>query len=139
MSTLKKDLNDFSTALRHFHSGLLELTRLEYEIRTKTKPNAFTLFHLVTQEPSFQWLRPLSGLMATLDEVTDAKAPLGSPQVRDLERAISELFSPLEPKYGEFRLEYERFKSDARVRQTERIWREKLLELRGKYLEGDLN
>ena len=139
MSTLKQDLIGFSTALRHFHSSLLDLTRLEYEQRSGTKPNAFTLFNLVMSEPSFQWLRPLSGLMATLDEVIDAKAPLGTPQVRDLERAVSELFSPLEPKYADFRGNYERLKFEARVRQTESVWREKLLELRGKYLEGELN
>jgi len=139
MSTLKADLIAFSTALRHFHSSLLDLTRLEYEQRTDTKPNAFTLFNLVMQEPSFQWLRPLSGLMATLDEVIDAKATLGNPQVRDLERAVSELFSPLEPRFADFRSNYERFKFEPRVRQTERVWREKLLELRGKYLEGELN
>lgn len=139
MSTLKQDLIGFSTALRHFHSSLLDLTRLEFEQRSGTQPNAFTLFNLVMGEPSFQWLRPLSGLVATLDEVIDAKAPLGNPQVRDLERAIGELFSALEPKYAEFRNEYGRFKNDPRVRQTEGVWRGKLLELRSKYLEGELN
>lgn len=139
MSQVRHDLLELAKHLRHFHSAMLDQATLEYQHKAGQKPNPFELFNLVTSHPDFQWLRPLSGLMATLDEVIDSKALLSSPHIRDIDRAIAELFSPLEPQFKEFRVGYTRVKTVSKVQETEAQWRNALSKLRKDYLEGELN
>ena len=75
----------------------------------------------------FQWLRPLSGLMATLDEVLDAKdTTLTERNVSDVRQALGLLFSDADTRFADFRAGYIRAKGDLRVRETEAKWRELL-------------
>ncbi|MBB6099142.1 hypothetical protein HNR42_002578 [Deinobacterium chartae] len=122
-SDVRKDLNRLATALRRFHLALLEHTKSDYERQFGKIDGPFTLFNLVIGDPHFQWLRPLSGLMATLDEVIDSKTELGEANIRDVERALAELFSPLDPRFEEFRRFYGRYRLEADVQRTEAAWR----------------
>lgn len=63
-------LRDILLAL---HSVLLSYQKHEYELDNKpiTSPNEY--FGLVTSHPSFEWLRRLSELLASLDEFVDGK------------------------------------------------------------------
>ena len=117
-------LKDLATALRHFHAALLDFTREEYEREHGRIDGPFTLFGLVLNDPHFQWLRPLSGLMATLDEVIDSKDLLSERNVYDVRTALGSLFSPLDTNFTEFRDGYERARHLSRVQDTERRWRE---------------
>jgi hypothetical protein len=77
-------LNDLAQALRSTHSTLLEVVKKEYESVHGTIKGPFAYFQLVTNDPLFQWLRPLSGMMASLDDLLDNK--------RDLKPSDAELF-----------------------------------------------
>ena len=68
-------------------------------------------------------MRPLSGLMATLDEVTDSKQELTERHVDDVRQALGLLVGGLDPQFAEFRGGYTRAKADPRVRETEGRWR----------------
>lgn len=139
MNTLRQDLIDLAKQLRTFHLALLDQVKYAYQAKTGTKPSPFELFNLVLNHEDFQWLRPLSRLMATLDEMIDSKGPLTTNDLRQIESSLYGFFSPLEPAYTDFRREHARMKSEARVSETELAWRTRLAELRKTYLEDGLN
>ncbi|MHA0042617.1 hypothetical protein [Deinococcus sp. PEB2-63] len=114
-------------ALRHFHSALLDVAKGEYEFMNGPVKGPFELYSLVMNHPQFQWLRPLSGLMATLDEVLDAKdTTLTERNLTDVRQALGLLFAETDTRFAEFRGGYARARGDARVRETEAKWRELL-------------
>jgi len=72
------------------HGALLEVTRRDYERDYGRVGDAATLLKLVTTEPAFAWLRPLTAAIA------DADALLASPDfdpdhLRVLVQAITQL------------------------------------------------
>ncbi|MFD2609332.1 hypothetical protein ACFSR9_07780 [Deinococcus taklimakanensis] len=114
-------------ALRGFHSALLDFAKGEYEFLHGPVKGPFELYSLVMNHEGFQWLRPLSGLMATLDEVLDAKdTTLTERNVSDVRQALGLLFSDADTRFADFRAGYTRAKGDLRVRETEAKWRELL-------------
>lgn len=120
-------LNALVPALRHFHSALLDFAKGEYEFLHGPVGSPFELYSLVMNHPDFQWLRPLSGLMATLDEVLDARdKTLTGQNVTDVRAALGLLFSDSDTRFADFRAGYTRAKGDLRVRETEARWREVL-------------
>jgi hypothetical protein len=137
---IRARLNALSKALRQFHSALLDVAKSEYEFREGRIDGPFALYSLVMNHPSFQWLRPLSGLMATLDEVTDSKASLSERNVQDVQQALGALMggqnsggtdsgrtdSGTDVQFADFRAGYTRASTDARVKSTEAAWRELL-------------
>ena len=125
-SEIRTRLNALATALRHFHSALLNVAKSEHEFREGRIDGPFALYSLVMNHPGFQWLRPLSGLMATLDEVTDSKADLTTRNVQDVTQALNALMHGDDPQFADFRAGYARASSDAKVTATEARWREAL-------------
>lgn len=123
-ATTRTHLKSLATALRHFHAALLDFARGEYEAQEGAIGGPFVLWNLVMNDPHFQWLRPLSGLMATLDEVIDSKELLSERNVQDVRQALGSLFSPIDTRFSEFRAGYERARHLPRVRETEARWRE---------------
>ncbi|MFC6591804.1 hypothetical protein ACFP81_07110 [Deinococcus lacus] len=127
---IRRKLTSLAAALRQFHSALLDVARSDYEFAHGKVQNPFELFNLVTTHPDFQWLRPLSGLMATLDEVTDEKGLiLTERHVNDVEHALGLLFAESDTRFQEFRQGYARAAQDPKVRETEGRWREVLSSL----------
>lgn len=125
-SEIRTRLNALATALRHFHSALLDVAKSEHEFREGRIDGPFALYSLVMNHPGFQWLRPLSGLMATLDEVTDSKADLTERNVQDVTQTLNMLMQGDEAQFADFRSGYARASSDAKVMATETRWREAL-------------
>lgn len=124
-ATIRRRLKSLATALRQFHSALLEKAREDYEFMNGPVSSPYELFNLVTGHPDFQWLRPLSGLMATLDEVLDTKdLTLTGQHVRDVEHALAVLFSTTEPQFAEFRGGYDAAKERPAVAEADARWRE---------------
>ena len=119
-------LSALATALRHFHSALLDVTRSDYEFREGRIDGPFALYSLVMNHPHFQWLRPLSGLMATLDEVIDSKEALGGRQLQDVKQALGLLLGGTDTRFADFRAGHAAASHDPRVRETEARWRELL-------------
>ncbi len=107
-------------ALRHFHSALLDVAKSDYEFLHGKISSPFTLYNLVTGDPAFQWLRPLSGLMSTLDEVTDQKgAVLTERHLQDVRQAYALLFSGTDTRFSAFKEGYEKARHDPQVKATE--------------------
>ncbi len=125
-SEIRTRLNALATALRHFHSALLDVAKSEHEFREGHIDGPFALYSLVMNHPGFQWLRPLSGLMATLDEVTDSKADLTERNVQDVTQTLNMLMQGDGAQFADFRSGYARASSDANVAATETRWREAL-------------
>ncbi|WP_104989826.1 hypothetical protein [Deinococcus sp. NW-56] len=126
-AAVRTRLTALATALRHFHSALLDFAKGEYEFLHGPVKGPFELYSLVINHPSFQWLRPLSGLMATLDEVLDAKDTTLTPQnVADVRQALGLLFAETDTRFADFRAGYARARGETRVRETEARWRETL-------------
>ena len=119
-------LDALAKALRHFHSALLDVAKSEHEFREGRIEGPFALYSLVMNHPGFQWLRPLSGLMATLDEVLDSKQELAERNVDDVRLALGALMGGLDPQFTDFRVAYRRASSDPRVKSTEAAWRDLL-------------
>jgi hypothetical protein len=62
-----------SQALRPVHGVLIDAVRLDYEREHGDIQSPAALLQLVVNDPAFAWLRPLSGLMARVDELSEAK------------------------------------------------------------------
>ncbi|MBZ9713425.1 hypothetical protein [Deinococcus multiflagellatus] len=126
-AAVRAKLSALAPALRHFHSALLDVAKGEYEFMHGPVKGPFELYSLVMNHPQFQWLRPLSGLMATLDEVLDAKdQTLTERNITDVRQALGLLFADTDTRFADFRAGYARARSDHRVRETESKWRELL-------------
>lgn len=124
---IRNKLDALAKALRAYHSALLDFAKSEYEFLYGPVKSPFEMWQLVMNHEAFQWLRPLSGLMATLDEVLDQKdTALTQRNVDDVRGALGLLFADTDSRFAEFRAGYARARGDARVRETEAKWRELL-------------
>lgn len=74
---IRKRLDEVTHALRPLHKTLVDLVRAAYEKRQgRPVPGPVQLFQLLTQDPFFLWLHPMSALMAEIDELYDQKEPI---------------------------------------------------------------
>ena len=70
-------LDAVSHTLRPLHRALVDLVRAEYEKRQgRPVGGPVQLFQLLTRDPFFLWLHPMSALMAEIDELYDQKEPV---------------------------------------------------------------
>lgn len=123
-TSLRQKMQALSIALRDYHKALLNVAREDYEFLHGRIQSPYMLYSLVTNDPHFQWLRPLSGLMSTLDEVLDAKdTTLTTKHLHDAERALALLFDENDTHFAQFRAGYTKAKHDPKVRETEARWR----------------
>jgi hypothetical protein len=76
MTTHGVQLSEFRDKLLDLHKTLIDSERERYEkaIGPITSPNHF--LQLLTTDPWFAWLHPLSLLIVTIDEVLEEKEPL---------------------------------------------------------------
>jgi hypothetical protein len=73
------------------HGALLEATRREYERDFGRVPDAATLLKVVTSEPAFAWLRPLTAAIADADELLTSPRQVPEGHARVLLAAIRDL------------------------------------------------
>src|SRR5262245_65802907 len=78
---LRRPLLEFRDTLLRLHKVLLDSERAVYEATVGPihSPNHF--FQLLTGDPWFAWLRPISQLIVAIDETLDAKEELTSTSV----------------------------------------------------------
>lgn len=76
-------LRELSERLLRLHRLLLDRERLAYEERHGAVPSR-ELFNLLLHDETFAWLRPLSKMIARIDEVVDATEPLAAHDARRL-------------------------------------------------------
>jgi len=79
--TIRQPLLELHGALLKLHKALLDSERIVYEknVGPIQSPNHF--FQLLTNDPWFAWLRPISQLIVAIDETLDAKEPLTNADV----------------------------------------------------------
>ncbi len=90
---LRRRLDQVAHALRPLHKALLEVVRLDWERTRGPIAGPVQLFQLLTHDPFFAWLRPLSGLMAEVDELYDQEEPIAPARVRALRELLEALVS----------------------------------------------
>lgn len=73
------------------HGALLETTRRGWERRHGRIADAATLLRLITDDPEFAWLDPLTTLIASLDEAIHDGTPESLDRGRRLAQAIVDL------------------------------------------------
>lgn len=89
---LRRRLDDVTQALRPLHKALVELVRHDYEKRQgRPVGGPVQLFHLLTQDPFFLWLHPMSALMAEIDELYDQKEPIAPDAVAAVRTTLESL------------------------------------------------
>lgn len=70
----KHRLSQLREALLALHKALVDSERISYEQSLGTIPSPNHFLKLLTEDPWFAWLHPLSGLIVAMDEALDAKA-----------------------------------------------------------------
>lgn len=98
---IRRPLLELRDALLHLHKVLLDSERVVYEkeIGPINSPNHF--FQLLTNDPWFAWLRPISQLIVAIDEALDTEEPLTTQNVDTLMSQSVFLLIPAESG-GEF-------------------------------------
>ena len=87
----RQRLTALREALLHLHKTLLESERISYEASLGQISSPYQFLRLVTQDPWFAWLSPVTRLVAAVDETLDAQAPLTAAGVESLVRQAGAL------------------------------------------------
>jgi hypothetical protein len=75
-SGIRQRLTELRDALLRLHKALMETERIGYEQTFGKISSPFQFLKLLTEDPWFAWFRPISQLIAAMDETLDAKEPL---------------------------------------------------------------
>jgi hypothetical protein len=94
-------LQELRDALLDLHKTLLDSERAVYEATVGAIQSPHHFFQLVTSDPWFAWLRPISQLIVAMDEVLDGREPLTGGHVDTLMSESVFLLIPAE-RGGEF-------------------------------------
>ncbi len=97
-----RQLAQLREALLALHKALVDSERVSYEQNLGTIPSANHFLKLLTDDPWFAWLHPLSQLIVTMDEALDAKAkaPLTAGAAAALVKRTGELLVASEAGEG---------------------------------------
>ena len=92
---VREHLIELREALLRLHKALMESERTGYEKTFGRVASPYQLLHLLTTDPWFMWLRPVSQLVAAMDEMLDANEPLTASVVDALAVQAKTLLVPL--------------------------------------------
>lgn len=87
-------LDHLSRSLLRLHKALLDGERVTYERVHGRIPSNGAFFQLVLGDAWFAWLRPLSQMMARLDELSEGKASVEGAEIDALIASIRALLNP---------------------------------------------
>lgn len=91
-------------ALLNLHKELLNVERKRYEFTNGPVANEFEFFRLVTSEPSFAWIGPMTTLIVQIDEKVASKEPITAGEVDNLYAETRSLLAS--PEETPFKREY---------------------------------
>jgi hypothetical protein len=97
----RQPLQELRDALLDLHKTLIDSERAVYETNIGPIQSPHHFFQLVSSDPWFAWLRPVSQLIVAMDEALDAEEPLTSDSVDALMNESVFLLLPAE-RGGEF-------------------------------------
>jgi hypothetical protein len=87
-------------ALLPLHKALLASERTSYEAGFGRTLSPYQFLQLLTSDPWFAWLAPITHLLADVDALLDAKEPLTAPAVDVLLQKTKTLLTPSESGEG---------------------------------------
>lgn len=93
-------LENLSRALLRLHKALLDGERVSYERVHGRIPSNGAFFQLVLGDAWFVWLRPLSQLMARLDELSEEDEASANAEITALIASVRTLLTPSEEGDG---------------------------------------
>ena len=89
---IRARLDEVTHALRPLHKALVDLVQADYEKQKGQRvAGPVQLFQLLTQDPFFLWLHPMSALMAEIDELYDQKEPIAPDAVAAVRSTLESL------------------------------------------------
>lgn len=96
----QRQLSEIRDTLLALHKALIEYDRVRYEVTMGaiSSPNHF--LSLVTSDPWFAWLHPLSELIVAIDQVLDESEPVTREEIDTLIRRSGALLAPSEEGEG---------------------------------------
>jgi len=111
----KKRLEEVRHALLSLHKTLVDSERVTYEktVGAIGSPNHF--LQLLTNDPWFAWLHPLSQLIVSMDEALEEKEPLTDESIDASIKEASKLLTPSEAGEGFSRHYYDAIQRDPDV------------------------
>jgi hypothetical protein len=83
---LRQRLTELRHALLKLHKALVDSEKVGYEKTMGQIPSPNHFLQLLTRDPWFAWLHPLSQLIVAMDEALDAEEPLTPDKVDTLVR-----------------------------------------------------
>ncbi len=108
-------LDNLSRALLRLHKALLDGERVSYERVHGRIPSNGAFFQLVLGDAWFAWLRPLSQLMARLDELCEAEDASSRTEITALIASVRTLLTPSEAGEGFARHYYDALQREPNV------------------------
>src|SRR5262249_37504922 len=100
-AAVRQPLQELRDALLELHKALIDSERVVYETKVGPIKSPHHFFQLLSGDPWFAWLRPVSQLIVAMDEALDAKEPLTRDGVDVLMNESVFLLVPAE-RGGEF-------------------------------------
>ena len=97
---VKKRLQEIRHALLTLHKTLVDSERVTYEATVGAIRSASQFLQLLTTDPWFAWLQPLSQLIVSMDEALDSKEPVADAAVDSTIKEANLLLSPSEIGQG---------------------------------------
>jgi hypothetical protein len=97
---LRPRLTELREALLQLHKALLESERVSYEATFGKINSPYQFLKLLTDDPWFAWLSPMTKLIAAMDERLDAKEALTTTDVDSLVNEAKKLLVPTEAGEG---------------------------------------
>lgn len=99
-AALRTRLAELRAALLTLHKSLLDSERRSYEESFGRTLSAYDFLSLLTSDPWFAWLAPVTHLLADVDALLDAKEPLTMAGVNALLQQTKTLLTPTETGEG---------------------------------------
>ncbi len=93
---IKERLEELRHALLDLHKTLVDSERVTYEQTVGAIRSPSQFLQLLTTDPWFAWLQPLSQLIVSMDEALDSKEPLTEATVDAAVKEANLLLSPSE-------------------------------------------
>ena len=81
-------LDDISRALSELHRCLLAAVQISFEKVYGRVPNSGALLQLVVNDPLFAWLRPLSALIAEIDDLEEEQ--INAAKIANVRRTVAD-------------------------------------------------
>jgi hypothetical protein len=111
----RKQFVDLRDALLKLHKALIDSERIGYEQTFGPITSPANFLRLLTQDPWFAWLRPLSGFITMMDETLDAEEPITDRQVDEFSKNARTLLIVEESGEGFGRQYFEALQRDPDV------------------------